>query len=396
MNVNNFCRGKGYTNYGNRPWYKFANVSAVIDTRCSYCKSVMDCLDPVRSATMERLEKSKFTSIDCDSIKDRKFSGVTDGYLTVQFTNSIQTVPFLPNPTYKDLHRHGVYVINMPEKSGYRFNIELVDTSHWFTYQATVGSRQCIINGGIPLYYKNTIVSGFETGTHNNFVFIADNNIANINSVNNVNYELKSTPGNSAVIKIQYSIWKKESKNKCFTQKELLCIPKYCNSGQTMSGNEYVSDVPYKNTEDKFIQLHTGTMVFYLMHEKYTNFTPAVDYQMHLLNRFVLAEQTIPKIIGPIVNHTNDNNPVILPNPTPKPVILQYPLPNPVILPDQYWTSSGIEPEMFERIPKIPEIIDYTQLKFNTNVLPNVLPNVITPSVQDQPSHLDDDIVLVD
>ena len=117
---------------------------------------------------------------------------------------------------------------------------------------------------------------------------------------------------------------------------------------------------------------------------------------MHLLNRFVLAEQTIPKIIGPIVNHTNDNNPVILPNPTPKPVILQYPLPNPVILPDQYWTSSGIEPEMFERIPKIPEIIDYTQLKFNTNVLPNVLPNVITPSVQDQPSHLDDDIVLVD
>lgn len=313
MQVNNCCQGKGYKNYGNQPWYKFAGISASLDTRCAYCKSIIERSDPERARTLECLERSKFTSIDCDSIKDKKLSAAVDCFLTVQFTNRTETVPFLPNPAYRALRRHGVWVINAPAQSDYQFTIQSNNPNHWFTYEAVVGDRRCNVNGGVPLYYKSTNVRGFEPGG-NPFTFV-----------------------DGVVIKLSYCIWKKEAQ--CRTEPRC--------------------------SVEQFTKVTSGTTLFYLMHETQPCLAPAVDYQMHLLDRFVIGAG-LPAAVLP------------LPVERPTSVILPYypDRPNWPYKP-KFVTLPDPGPEFFEHIPVLQ-------------------PAVETPVVETPVDPLDDDMVLID
>lgn len=208
------CVGKkNYDKCLDTTWYGFSDKPISQDTRCEYCYNKMKELNLADTSTrfMYKLVTPS-NMIDCDTLSDDSVSAMEYKGFLFKVLNNTQDTPYLVHTPKSNNRLNGVYVVEMPETTDYCIVIDneksnrFTDSNIYYTFEMSVGDKKVVINNGQKIYYNGrVVVSGFETGKNNNFIFVANKP--------GVSQESSNQDPNSNIITIKVNLYYRKYKN---------------------------------------------------------------------------------------------------------------------------------------------------------------------------------------
>jgi hypothetical protein len=195
-----------YENSNKTTWYGFYSKSIRYDTRCGYCRKILEELDIAKHDPMFHITMHS-KNIDCDSLTDKRIAYLNYNTFTFQVLSSDRKTPRLVHPPKASARDNGLLVVEMPETDEYCISISpkalMSAYNKYFSFTMKVGDEPVIVNGGKPIYYKGeTIISCFETGKASSFKFVA-------HTKENSDTEVKNNDLNSNIITISINIYER-------------------------------------------------------------------------------------------------------------------------------------------------------------------------------------------